>query len=146
MGLIAFLLVGLIAGWLAGMAMGGRGFGILGNIVVGIVGAFVGGFVGSFLFGWDVTGFNVGSIVLAFLGAVLFLLILRAIPGTQPFVRYGDGPAARQRAARPGASMEVTSWQVWATRLRARPRSGRASSRTTSPPRWKARPSRPWAR
>jgi len=87
MGLIAFLLVGLIAGWLAGMAMGGRGFGVLGNIVVGIIGAFVGGFVGSALFGWDVTGFNVGSIVLAFLGAVLFLLILRAIPGTQPFER-----------------------------------------------------------
>ena len=56
----------------------GRGFGILGNIVVGVVGA---------LFGWDVTGFNVGSIVLAFLGTVLFLLILRAIPGRQPFER-----------------------------------------------------------
>jgi uncharacterized membrane protein YeaQ/YmgE (transglycosylase-associated protein family) len=56
----------------------GRGFGILGNIVVGVVGA---------LFGWDVTGFNVGSIVLAFLGTILFLLILRAIPGRQPFER-----------------------------------------------------------
>jgi uncharacterized membrane protein YeaQ/YmgE (transglycosylase-associated protein family) len=87
MGILAYLVVGLIAGWLAGMAMGGRGFGILGNIVVGIVGALLGGFVGSFLFGWDVTGINVGSIVLAFLGAVLFLLILRAIPGTQPFER-----------------------------------------------------------
>jgi uncharacterized membrane protein YeaQ/YmgE (transglycosylase-associated protein family) len=69
------------------MAMGGRGFGFLGNIVVGIIGAFVGGFVGSALFGWAVTGFNVGSIVLAFVGAVIFLLILRAIPGTQPFER-----------------------------------------------------------
>jgi uncharacterized membrane protein YeaQ/YmgE (transglycosylase-associated protein family) len=87
MGILAYLVVGLIAGWLAGMAMGGRGFGILGNIVVGIVGALLGGFVGSFLFGWDVTGINVGSIVIAFLGAVLFLLILRAIPGTQPFER-----------------------------------------------------------
>ena len=87
MGILAYLVVGLIAGWLAGMAMGGRGFGILGNIVVGIVGALLGGFVGSFLFGWDVTGINIGSIVLAFLGAVLFLLILRAIPGRQPFER-----------------------------------------------------------
>jgi hypothetical protein len=34
-----------------------------------------------------VTGINIGSIVLAFLGAVLFLLILRAIPGRQPFER-----------------------------------------------------------
>ena len=87
MGILAYLVVGLIAGWLAGMAMGGRGFGVLGNIVVGIVGALVGGFVGSFLFGWDVTGINIGSIVLAFLGAVLLLLILRAIPGRQPFER-----------------------------------------------------------
>ena len=87
MGILAYLVVGLIAGWLAGMAMGGRGFGILGNIVVGVVGALLGGFVGSAVFGWDVTGFNIGSIVLAFLGAVLFLLILRLIPGKQPFER-----------------------------------------------------------
>jgi uncharacterized membrane protein YeaQ/YmgE (transglycosylase-associated protein family) len=87
MGIIAWLVVGLIAGWLAGMAMGGRGFGILGNIVVGIIGALLGGFVGGALFGWDVTGFNLASILVAFLGAVLFLLVLRAIPGTQPFER-----------------------------------------------------------
>ena len=43
------------------MAMGGRGFGILGNIVVGVIGALLSGFVGSTLFGWDVTGFNVGA-------------------------------------------------------------------------------------
>ena len=87
MGFIAFLIVGLIAGWLAGMAMGGRGYGILGNIVVGVIGALLGGFVGSALFGWDVSGFNFQSILVAFLGAVLFLLILRAIPGRQPFER-----------------------------------------------------------
>ena len=87
MGFIAFLIVGLIAGWLAGMAMGGGGYGILGNIVVGVIGALLGGFVGSALFGWDVTGFNIQSILVAFLGAVLFLLILRAIPGRQPFER-----------------------------------------------------------
>ena len=87
MGILAFLLVGLVAGWLAGMVVGGHGFGIIGDIIVGVVGALLGGFVGSFLFGWDVTGFNVGSIVLAFLGAVLLLMILRAIPGRQPFER-----------------------------------------------------------
>jgi uncharacterized membrane protein YeaQ/YmgE (transglycosylase-associated protein family) len=87
MSIIAWLVVGLIAGWLAGMAMGGRGFGILGNVVVGVIGALLGGFVGGALFGWDVSGFNLTSVLLAFLGAVLFLLILRAIPGTQPFER-----------------------------------------------------------
>jgi uncharacterized membrane protein YeaQ/YmgE (transglycosylase-associated protein family) len=69
------------------MAMGGRGYGILGNIVVGVIGALLGGFVGGALFGWDVSGFNLQSILLAFLGAVLFILILRAIPGAQPFER-----------------------------------------------------------
>jgi uncharacterized membrane protein YeaQ/YmgE (transglycosylase-associated protein family) len=64
----------------------GRGFGILGNLV-GRLGALLGGFIGSTFFGWDVTGFNVGSIVLTFLGAELRLLILRAIPGRQPFER-----------------------------------------------------------
>lgn len=87
MGIIGFLIVGLLAGWLAGMAMGGRGYGVLGNIVVGVIGALLGGFVGSALFGWDVTGFNIQSILVAFLGAVLFLLILRMIPGRQPFER-----------------------------------------------------------
>jgi len=87
MGILAYLVVGLIAGWLAGMAMGGRGFGVLGNIVVGVVGALLGGFLGSAVFGWDVTGINIGSIVLAFLGAVLVLLVLRMIPGRQPFER-----------------------------------------------------------
>ena len=87
MGIIAWLLVGLIAGWLACMVVGGRGYGIIGNIVVGVIGALLGGFVGGAIFGWDVTGFNLGSILVAFLGAVLFLLILRAIPGTQPFER-----------------------------------------------------------
>jgi uncharacterized membrane protein YeaQ/YmgE (transglycosylase-associated protein family) len=86
-GIIAFLLVGLMAGWLAGMMMGGRGYGIIGNIVVGIIGALLGGFLASALFGVGVDGFNLMSILVAFLGAVVFLLILRAIPGRQPFER-----------------------------------------------------------
>jgi uncharacterized membrane protein YeaQ/YmgE (transglycosylase-associated protein family) len=85
--IIAWLLVGLIAGWLAGLIMGGRGYGILGNIAVGIIGALLGGFVASALFGVDVTGFDLTSILIALLGAILFILILRAIPGAQPFER-----------------------------------------------------------
>ena len=83
MSILAWILVGLIAGWLAGMMMGGRR-GLLGNIVLGVIGALVGGFLGSTLLGWDVTGFNVSSIVLATLGAVVCIAILRAIPGAQP--------------------------------------------------------------
>jgi uncharacterized membrane protein YeaQ/YmgE (transglycosylase-associated protein family) len=85
--IIAWLLVGLIAGWLAGMMMGGRGFGILGNIVVGVIGAVVGGFLASALGFGDISGFNLPTILIAFLGSVVLLLILRAIPGSQPFER-----------------------------------------------------------
>ena len=83
MSIVAWLLLGLVAGWLAGLVMGGRR-GFLGNIVVGMVGALIGGFFGSMLLGWDVTGFNLGSIALATLGAIVLIAILRAIPGTQP--------------------------------------------------------------
>lgn len=80
---IAWIVLGIVAGWLAGMVMGGRR-GFLGNMLLGILGAFVGGAVGSFLFGWDVTGFNLGSILLATLGAIIVIGILRMIPGAQP--------------------------------------------------------------
>jgi uncharacterized membrane protein YeaQ/YmgE (transglycosylase-associated protein family) len=83
MSIIAWLVVGLIAGWLGGMIMGGRR-GLLGSLILGVIGAFVGGFLGSMLLGWDVTGFNFSSILLATLGAVVFIAILRAIPGAQP--------------------------------------------------------------
>jgi uncharacterized membrane protein YeaQ/YmgE (transglycosylase-associated protein family) len=83
MGILSWIVVGLIAGWLGGMIMGGRR-GLLGNLVLGVVGALVGGFLGSALFGWDLTGFNISTILLATLGAVVFIAILRAIPGAQP--------------------------------------------------------------
>ena len=83
MSIIAWILVGLIAGWLAGMIMGGRR-GLLANLVLGVIGAIVGGFLGSALFGWDMTGFNLSTVLLATLGAVVFIAVLRAIPGAQP--------------------------------------------------------------
>jgi uncharacterized membrane protein YeaQ/YmgE (transglycosylase-associated protein family) len=79
MGIIAWIVLGAIAGWLAGLIVDGRGFGLLGDIVVGIVGAFIGGFVGSALLGWDITGFNVSSLILAVVGAVILLAILKAV-------------------------------------------------------------------
>lgn len=87
MGFIAWIIVGLIAGFLAGKVVGGHGFGVLGDIVVGIIGSLIGGFLASTFFGLDVNGFNLPSILVAFIGAVVFLMILRAIPGRQPFER-----------------------------------------------------------
>jgi uncharacterized membrane protein YeaQ/YmgE (transglycosylase-associated protein family) len=84
MSIITWIILGLVAGWLAGMVMGGSR-GILGNIVVGILGAVIGGFLASALLGLDVTGFNFTSVIVATLGAVLLLALLRAVPGRQPF-------------------------------------------------------------
>ena len=87
MSFLAWLVVGAIAGWGAGLVMSGRGYGIFGNIVVGILGSFIGGFLASMFLGRDPSGFNVESILVAFVGAVVLLLILRALPGRQPFER-----------------------------------------------------------
>lgn len=85
MGILAWLIVGLIAGWLAGMVMKGGGYGVVGDIVVGIVGGLIGGFLASVLFGVDaINGFDITSIVTAFIGAVILIALLRALPGRSP--------------------------------------------------------------
>jgi uncharacterized membrane protein YeaQ/YmgE (transglycosylase-associated protein family) len=79
MDFLTLLVVGFIAGLLASLAVGGVGYGLLGDIVIGIVGAFL----GSWLFG--VLHIQVpfrgigGTIFVAFIGAVVLLLILRAV-------------------------------------------------------------------
>ena len=86
MGLLCWIIVGLIAGWLANQVMrGGRGNAVT-DIVVGIIGALVGGFLASSLFGVPnaVNGINVGSIVVAFLGAIVAIWLVRALPGRSP--------------------------------------------------------------
>jgi uncharacterized membrane protein YeaQ/YmgE (transglycosylase-associated protein family) len=83
MGIIAWILLGLIAGWLAGQFMRGGGYGLVGDIVLGIVGAIVGGFLASSLLGLDVNGFNLMSILIAFVGACLVIAISRAFAGSR---------------------------------------------------------------
>jgi uncharacterized membrane protein YeaQ/YmgE (transglycosylase-associated protein family) len=76
--LLLWVVIGLIAGWLASAVVGG-GFGLIGDIVVGIVGAFLGGFVFRALhIGTPFRGLP-GTIFVAFIGAILLLLILRLI-------------------------------------------------------------------
>lgn len=86
MGLLSWILVGLVAGWLADMVMKGRGSGILFSLILGIVGALLGGFLASALFGVPdaVNGFNITSLITAFLGAVILIAVVRAIPGRSP--------------------------------------------------------------
>ena len=86
MGLLSWIVVGLIAGWLANQMMrSGRG-NLVTDIIVGIIGGLVGGWLAGTLFGVPnaVNGVNVGSIVVAFLGAVAAIAIVRALPGRSP--------------------------------------------------------------
>ncbi|MGM0401911.1 MAG: GlsB/YeaQ/YmgE family stress response membrane protein [Chloroflexota bacterium] len=78
MGLLTWLIVGAIAGWLAGQVVQGSGFGLLGNIVVGVIGALLGGWLAGTLFNvpGGISGFNLSTLVIAFLGAVVALLIV----------------------------------------------------------------------
>jgi uncharacterized membrane protein YeaQ/YmgE (transglycosylase-associated protein family) len=72
--------MGLIVGILAKVIMPGKDpGGFIITILLGIGGAFVGGFIGSFLGLGAVTGFNVGSVLLATGGAVLLLIAYRVI-------------------------------------------------------------------
>lgn len=81
-GIIAWIIIGLIAGAVAGRVMRGRGYGCLGDIILGILGAFVGGFILSFfLNSTKVAGF-IGTLVVAFLGAIVLIVLFRAIRGT----------------------------------------------------------------
>lgn len=82
MDLLTWLIVGLVAGLLASYAVGGIGYGLLGDIVVGIIGAIFGGWLFSALNISTPFGGLAGTIFVAFIGAVLLLLILRALrPG-----------------------------------------------------------------
>jgi uncharacterized membrane protein YeaQ/YmgE (transglycosylase-associated protein family) len=79
MSIITWIVLGLVAGWLASMLMRGGGYGIIGDIILGIVGALVGGFLSSALLGVDVSGFNLTSVVIATVGAIIVIAIARAL-------------------------------------------------------------------
>ena len=82
MTIIVWIVLGLVAGWLAGQVMKGGGYGVVGDIVLGIVGALVGGSLTGLVLGRDmVSGFNIESIVVAFIGAVILIAVSRAFTG-----------------------------------------------------------------
>ena len=83
MGILSWIVVGLIAGWLAGLVVKGGGFGCVGDIIVGVIGGLLGGWLASHFFhiGDPISGINIESIVVAFVGAVILIIILRLISG-----------------------------------------------------------------
>jgi len=80
MGLIIWIIFGGLVGWVASLIMKTDAQqGIILNIVVGIVGAMIGGFVMSFFGGGGVGGFNLYSFLVALLGAVILIWVVKAI-------------------------------------------------------------------
>jgi uncharacterized membrane protein YeaQ/YmgE (transglycosylase-associated protein family) len=83
MSILGWILLGLIAGWLAGVLVKGSGYGVVGDIVLGILGALVGGAITSTLMGVDITGFNLTSLLVAVLGAIVVIFIARLVSGSR---------------------------------------------------------------
>jgi uncharacterized membrane protein YeaQ/YmgE (transglycosylase-associated protein family) len=79
-GILVWIIVGAIAGFVASKVLSGKGMGLIWDIVVGILGAFLGGWLAG-LVGITVADgtFTVGGLVAAFVGAVILLVVFRAL-------------------------------------------------------------------
>lgn len=77
MNILVWIIFGALAGWIASIVMGrNRQMGALANIIVGIVGAFIGGWIMNQFGAAGVTGFNVNSLLVAILGAIVLLFVV----------------------------------------------------------------------
>ncbi|HTQ72372.1 MAG TPA: GlsB/YeaQ/YmgE family stress response membrane protein [Acidocella sp.] len=81
MSIIGWVILGLIAGWIASHIVDNGGKGPLMDMILGIVGALVGGWIFAALGAVPVTGFNLWSLFVAVVGAVVVLVIYHAIAG-----------------------------------------------------------------
>jgi uncharacterized membrane protein YeaQ/YmgE (transglycosylase-associated protein family) len=81
MGIILWLIIGLAAGWLASKVMHSP-HGILVDLILGLLGSLVGGFLASAIFNWS-PGSITGSLIVAFIGAIILIGIHRAIFGSR---------------------------------------------------------------
>lgn len=87
--LVVWVVVGAIAGWLASIVMKTNGRqGLIQDIVVGVIGGLIGGFVFNALgVGGTVTGLNITSIFVAFIGAIVLLALLYVFGGGRRLAR-----------------------------------------------------------
>lgn len=79
MSYIAWIILGLVAGFIGSKIVNKSGDGFLLDIILGIVGAVVGGFIFRRFGASGVTGLNLYSLVVAVVGAIIFLLIYHAL-------------------------------------------------------------------
>lgn len=79
MSIIGWLILGLISGFIASKIVNKQGEGVVLDIVLGIVGALVGGWLFAQFGGQGVTGFNLYSMLVAIIGAVIVLVVYHAV-------------------------------------------------------------------
>ena len=83
MSLLGWIFFGLITGFIASKVVNSQGEGCFINIALGLVGAMVGGFIFSVIGGSSITGFNLYSMLVAIIGAIVVLLIYHAVTGNR---------------------------------------------------------------
>jgi uncharacterized membrane protein YeaQ/YmgE (transglycosylase-associated protein family) len=81
MSIIGWIILGLIAGWIGSRIVDNAGRGPLMDMVLGIVGALVGGAIFSALGAVPITGFNLYSLFVAVIGAIIVLVVYHAVAG-----------------------------------------------------------------
>jgi len=79
MSIIAWIILGLVAGFIASKIVNKTGQGVVLDIVLGIVGAIVGGFIFSLFGAAGVTGFNIWSLIVAVIGAIVVLWLYHSL-------------------------------------------------------------------
>ena len=82
MNILVWIIFGALAGWIASMIMNkNKQMGAIANIVVGVIGAFIGGYIMDFFGADGITGFNLQSLIVAVVGAVVLLYVIGLISG-----------------------------------------------------------------
>jgi uncharacterized membrane protein YeaQ/YmgE (transglycosylase-associated protein family) len=79
MSILAWIVLGLIAGFIASRVVNRHGAGLVLDLVIGIVGAVIGGWIMTALGGAGITGFNLWSLLVAIVGAIILLVIVHAV-------------------------------------------------------------------
>lgn len=80
MGIVGWIIIGAAAGWIASLVTGNdKRMGTGKNILAGVIGGVIGGFFMNLIGGYGITGFNLWSLLVATLGAIILLSVVNAI-------------------------------------------------------------------
>jgi uncharacterized membrane protein YeaQ/YmgE (transglycosylase-associated protein family) len=86
MSFVAWIVLGLVAGFIGSKLVNHTGEGLIRDVLLGVVGAFIGGYLFNLFGATGVTGLNLYSLLVAVIGAVVFLVVYHAIFRRRSFV------------------------------------------------------------